>query len=510
VNVLKPQQGFQENALSTPADIAILGGAAGVGKTHVLLMESVRNVQNKDFGAVFFRRTYAQIEMEGGLWDKSTAIYPQLGATGREGRDWKFPSGAAISFSHLQHEKNLLDHQGSEYALIIFDELTHFSEKMFFYLLSRNRSTCGVKPYVRASCNPDPNSWVAKFIEWWIDPETGFPIPDRAGKLRYFFKLDNGIIWADSKAEIIAHVPTLIDIAAAQGVKADDLIKSVTFIPGNISENKILLKTNPEYLSNLMSLDADERARLLDGNWKINLDARMIAEWQAVERVFDNYPEPKGGKYITCDAARFGRDFMVIMVWSGWEVIWICVMRQSDSFDITKKIEALRIKFFIPKNRVIVDQDGVGRNTVKIGQYLGFQGNTTPRIDRSETGRRQMDKVEYKHFKAQCVYRFLQLRVNQGMVRINVSSDTCEIDHVMTTKIKVGQLVVDIRTLIKDDLRSYRRLDDPESTDEIKKKATEPKELQKVLLNGRSPDFGDTLFMREAFELTPARKGVQV
>src|SRR5205823_14630350 len=48
-------------------------------------------------------------------------------------------------------------------------------------VLLRNRSTCGVRPYIRATCNPDADCWVCEFLAWWIDPETGLPIPARAG-----------------------------------------------------------------------------------------------------------------------------------------------------------------------------------------------------------------------------------------------------------------------------------------------------------------------------------------
>ncbi len=66
----------------------------------------------------------------------------------------------------MEHEKNCYDWQGTEIAYLGFDELTHFTEKQFYYLLSRNRSVSGVKPYVRATCNPDADSWVAKLIDW--------------------------------------------------------------------------------------------------------------------------------------------------------------------------------------------------------------------------------------------------------------------------------------------------------------------------------------------------------
>jgi hypothetical protein len=52
-------------------------------------------------------------------------------------------------------------------------------------MVSRNRSTFGVRPYIRAS-NPDADSRVGDFLAWWIDPESGLAIPERAGVLRYY------------------------------------------------------------------------------------------------------------------------------------------------------------------------------------------------------------------------------------------------------------------------------------------------------------------------------------
>jgi len=51
-----------------------------------------------------------------------------------------------ISFGHMDMDKDALKWQGSQIAMIAFDELTHFTKQQFFYMLSRNRSTCGVKP----------------------------------------------------------------------------------------------------------------------------------------------------------------------------------------------------------------------------------------------------------------------------------------------------------------------------------------------------------------------------
>ena len=43
---LRPQQGPQEQFLSSPADIAIYGGSAGGGKTYALLLEPLRHMDN--------------------------------------------------------------------------------------------------------------------------------------------------------------------------------------------------------------------------------------------------------------------------------------------------------------------------------------------------------------------------------------------------------------------------------------------------------------------------------
>ena len=116
VKVLQPQKGYQLDALKSSADIVIGGGAAGVGKTFCLLLEPLRHINNPNFGAVFFRRTSPMIRAEGGLWDSSQKIYSLVdGAEPKSSIfEWNFSSGAKIKFSHLEHEKNIYDWQGSE------------------------------------------------------------------------------------------------------------------------------------------------------------------------------------------------------------------------------------------------------------------------------------------------------------------------------------------------------------------------------------------------------------
>ncbi len=256
---IRPSPGPQEQFASTSADIGIYGGAAGAGKSFLLLMEPLRHIANKLFGAVCFRRTMPQVTTEGGLWDTSCEMYSGLSKPVESPHlKHTFKSGAKVTFAHLQHDKTVKDWDGSQIPLILFDELQHFTEKQFFSLLARNRSTCGVKPYVRASCNPDPDSFLRKFLEWWIDQETGYPIPERSGKIRYMVRKSGVIHWADTADELIKKFP---------GEEEETKPKSVTFVSAKITDNPELLKKDPGYLANLHALPEYEKKRLLGGNW---------------------------------------------------------------------------------------------------------------------------------------------------------------------------------------------------------------------------------------------------
>lgn len=276
-----PQPGPQTEFLSTSADIAIYGGAAGGGKSYGLLLESLRHLRVPRFRAVYFRRTYTEIKNPGGLWDDAATIYPNVGGKMYD-RDLKvkFPAGAEIKFGHLQHESDVSSWKGAQVPLICFDELTEFTAHQFWYLNSRNRSTCGVRPYIRATTNPDPESWVKEFISWWLDPETGYAIPERSGKIRYFVRLRDVVHWGDSAEELIAkHGPRAIP-------------RSVTFIRATLEDNKILTTADPQYSATLEGLPEVERERLRFGNWKIKPASGKIFNKDWFELVTEI---PKGG-----------------------------------------------------------------------------------------------------------------------------------------------------------------------------------------------------------------------
>lgn len=274
-HTVRAQEGPQSAFLASQADIAVYGGAAGSGKTYAMLLEPLRHAHTPGFNAVIFRRTNPQIIRPGGMWDTSHELYRPLGGLSKQSpHEWRFPAGAKIEFAHMQHEDDRFDWDGSQVAYIAFDQLEHFTWKQFVYMLSRNRSTCGIKPYIRATCNPDPDHWLRRFIDWWIDEETGYPIPERSGVVRWYVLRDDEPRWSSNPEALIEKY----------GEKTKP--KSFTFIAGNVYDNKILLDINPDYLSNLQALTLVERERLLKGNWNIRAQAGMFFRrdwWKLVD-----------------------------------------------------------------------------------------------------------------------------------------------------------------------------------------------------------------------------------
>lgn len=253
----RPQPGPQEQFAACEADVAIYGGAAGGGKSWALIFEVLKWIAIIGFNAIIFRRTSPELTGGGSVWEEAGKIYPLLGGAMREHRlDCRFPSGAMVEFRHLQYEQDVRSHLSKQYALIAFDELTLFEESQFWFLFSRNRSTCGVRPYIRAATNPDPDSWVRRLIDWWIG-EDGLPIEDRAGVLRWFVRINDDLCWADSPDELRDRFPQ---------IHHDDPT-SVTFIPAKLSDNPALTEADPQYESRLNALQLVRRKQLRDGDW---------------------------------------------------------------------------------------------------------------------------------------------------------------------------------------------------------------------------------------------------
>lgn len=306
-----PQPGPQTEFLASRwVDIIIYGGKAGGGKTWALCLDSLADVENPQYGAVFFRRKAVQITDVGGLWDKMNEVFPYLGAVSRTSpvHEWTFPSGARFIATHLLHEENKYDHMGGEFAWQGWDELTHFTETQFWYIQSRARSVSGVQPRCRATCNPDGTSWVKRFIAPWVDRKSR--LKAKSGEVLWLVVVDNDEKSAAAEGtNRYLYFQTVEEAMAAAKEhhhlpddQLRDAVKSVTFIAANLEDNQVLMQANPRYRANLLTLPRVERERLAYGNWDIT-DATFFEEWMPVTmdgspwHVIPTGPLPEGYTY---------------------------------------------------------------------------------------------------------------------------------------------------------------------------------------------------------------------
>ncbi len=292
----------QWEMIDCEADIVVFGGAAGGGKSDALLMEPICRGLHEipGFNAVIFRRTSKQVRESGGLWDKACNIYPNVGGVAHVGDlEFRFPSGAKIAFRHVEHEQDKHNYAGSEICYLGFDELYHFTESQFLFLTSRNRSTCGVRPYIRATTNPDPG-WLRGFLAPWVHDE--WP-GERflSGEIHWMVR---------EKGEV-----RFVEEGTA-------FSKSITFIAARLEDNPTLNEDpNQDYRTTLLALPPVEQQRLLYGNWNVREEGLVYPEFDKCLVEAEDRPQDRdiGGM-------DFGLRNPFVAVW-GYEdhdgVIWI-------------------------------------------------------------------------------------------------------------------------------------------------------------------------------------------
>jgi len=254
---IRPQAGPQSMAAKSKARILVYGGGAGGGKSWLAAWRAAKYVNVKGYNAAIFRRTFTMLEGSGSIIDETQDMYPLLGGKmTQRPLEWRFPPyQTRVEFRHLQHEDSAKEHKSKQYAFINFDEASDFVGGQFFFMNSRLRTMSGVPKQFLLSTNPDPDCYLRSLLDWWIG-EDGFPRRERCGKVRFWVRMKDEIVWADSPDDLVKYVDG-----------DPDSVMSMTFIPALVHDNRKLLDADPSYLANLKSLPAIEQARYLGGNW---------------------------------------------------------------------------------------------------------------------------------------------------------------------------------------------------------------------------------------------------
>lgn len=229
---------------------------------------------------------------------------------------------------------------------------------------------------------------------------------------------------------------------------------------------------NPAYIESLKTLDHNSRERLLYGNWEYDDDPSALISYEKILECFTNTSVGGGSKYITADIARFGSDRTVIGLWDGWRVS-LTEYKHLSVIEVAHKIREIHQREGIALSNIIADEDGVGGGVVDILKCKGFVNNSRP-LPNPVT---QADD-NYANLKSQCYFRLAE-RINKGGVYIDCRD----------TGVK-GQIIQELEWV-----KQY-------NMDKDSKRQVLPKDKVKEEL-GRSPDYADTLMMREWFELAP-------
>lgn len=294
--VIAPQSEFQAKFLNSEADITIAGGAAGSGKSFLGLLRHVRAKDDPHYVGYCIRKNSSTIMSEGGLFEEARDLY--LGIDKKlkireKTQKMVFSSGASVSFSHYENDKASLKYHGLQLTGVFYDEATHAKESHIWWLISRLRSTKSkIKPKIWLTCNPDPDSYLREWVDWWLYPEghenAGLPNPERNGQIRWLLRVAGELHWADTKEELVQRFkkPNL-------PIDHEEQPKplSVMVVLGTIYDNPILIKSNPEYLSNLEAQPETDKQRLLYGNWNAREKASTYFQREWIE-VIDKQPSP--------------------------------------------------------------------------------------------------------------------------------------------------------------------------------------------------------------------------
>ena len=158
----------QREFLEAGADEVLFGGAAGGGKSYGQLVDALLYaLRYPGSKQLILRRTFPDLERS--LILVSLELYPkEIASYNSSSHRWKFKNGSLIEFGYCDNEKDVYRYQGAEYDTIRFDELTHFTESMYLYLISRLRGANDYPKRIKSSTNPGGvgHYWVkARFID---------------------------------------------------------------------------------------------------------------------------------------------------------------------------------------------------------------------------------------------------------------------------------------------------------------------------------------------------------
>ena len=226
----------------------LFGGAAGGGKSYGQMVDSMLfALRYPGSRQLVLRRTFPELEKS--LIRTSLALFPrEIYSFNSSSHVGKFKNGSIIDFGYCATENDVYQYQSAEYDVIRFDELTHFTEAQYVYLISRVRGANSYPKQIKSSTNPGGvgHGWVKeRFVN--------------AGKRGVAFTGEDGM--------------------------------SRIFIPALLDDNRFLCHGDPNYKKRLLALPERERKALLFGDWDI-FEGQYFTEFSYDRHVIEPFEIP--------------------------------------------------------------------------------------------------------------------------------------------------------------------------------------------------------------------------
>lgn len=511
IQIVSPHPGFQRSFVRTNVDVCFGGSSLGSGKTYGEVLSIAEESLDPNWRGLFLRNNLDDIKAGGAILDTFREVYGNsIQIRTADMPRVMFPSGSYCDVTHAADqsiEALLRRFKGRQYDTIIYDELTGFTWDAFKTILTRNRGKSKYSGKCRASTNPERESWIRTFIDWYVGDD-GYIIEERDGVVRYFYLMGPNVtdaVWGDSKEEVYMLCKADIDkkldrvYGFMQGRdKWPSLIKSFCFYLGRMSENKEMLENNEGYLGSIAMSGGAEAEKMLMGNWNISSkdEEGTVISYEEANSVFTNDPQVNGDKWITVDLADYGTNNFLQLVWDGLHVIDIDIAPYTTPAENANRMKAMAHKHNIGYNHIIYDAVRGRYINDYIPEAVPFESYRAP------IG---VNALQYVKLKDCCYGKAVWLIKNNG---VSISDEVASRRYINVAEKTKSDITVQNEFI--EEARVIRWADAPNG----KKRLLTKKEMNKMLGRGRSMDLMDPFCMRmyplldtpDGYELESSRK----